>query len=93
MDPYTHFTSPPPSSHHRLRDTFGLLLCADIVERRLLEVLRFELGSIYTINVYLSFVISNPTRLPTDLAKGELFIGTGCPPDKVSGPPTAACPG
>lgn len=54
-----------------------------MLERRLLEVLRFELGSVYTVNVSLSFVISNPTQHPKDLGKGECFISTACPPDKV----------
>lgn len=67
----------------RLRDSIALGLCLDMLERRLLEVLRFELGSVYTVNVSLSFVISNPTQHPKDLGKGECFISTACPPDKV----------
>ena len=51
-----------PDRLQRLRDVYTLLWVGEVLETRLLERLRFSLGSVYSVQVSVSFAFSPPQR-------------------------------
>eukprot|EP01084_Bolivina_argentea_P215096 365153_1 len=67
-----------PTHIERLEDHIKLEVVNLVLERRLLEVLRFELGSVYNVNVNESFETAPPIILPEDELKGMTVISFTC---------------
>mmetsp|Transcript_27120 Transcript_27120/g.35553 ORF Transcript_27120/g.35553 Transcript_27120/m.35553 type:complete len:264 (+) Transcript_27120:1116-1907(+) len=67
----------------RLEDNLLVEFVRTVLERRLLETLRFELGSIYTVNVSVTYSVSDPALKDSDPIQGLLIITLTCKPKDV----------
>jgi predicted Zn-dependent peptidase len=65
----------------RYREHLELIRASQVLERRLLEVLRFELGSVYDVSVGLDFASGPRPQQPEDHIHGTLAVRFTCNPD------------
>ncbi|CAM9215205.1 unnamed protein product [Phaeothamnion confervicola] len=69
-----------PTHMLRLRDNVLFAFVGQVLERRLLEVLRFEAGAIYTVEVSESFSMAPPLKAESDPLTGTLSVSLTCRP-------------
>ncbi|CAM9682109.1 unnamed protein product, partial [Discosporangium mesarthrocarpum] len=82
--PITLGGSRHPTHKARLLDNIMIQFVCSVLERRLMEVLRFHLGRTYTVSVQESFSIAPPMVNESDPLPGMVTVSLTCNPEDVS---------
>lgn len=72
-----------PTHEGRMIDTIYLVACVQLLERRLIEVLRFILGSIYNVSVQENFQTTKAASHPEEGHSGVIIITYTCHPKDI----------